>query len=234
MKFITKVRINANKMVSVQSPSMLYTQRMIPQSVRIETMNPDAPARDVQCKIMTGPTEIENNQEAYFNVNDEVSLVPHYKVLQRAGDLTLTITNKCTELREFRVIVDYVKCEGVLMHQERYDSQYEKVFTNAATAGYCTRMVLSFNRPVAKLQLTPLTMCDPGDSQFEWLSTQEIAPCDVENGGRPVFVIADEDMQQLASYMEYIQLSVEDSATQEVKDRQNLQMYVLAYGFPKK
>lgn len=232
MKFTVTTRIGPNKLGTVQTPSMLHSHHLIPESVRIELEQTGErpPARDIQCKILTGNTELENNQEAFFNVSDGVNLSNHYKALQRVGDLTLHITNRMNEPRVFRVSVEYTKCEGVLMHQERYDN-FDKVFTNAATVGYCTRLVLSFNKQVPKIQIRPLAECDPGETQFTWLSVQDIEPCDTidpDAGGRSVFVIADEDMEQLASYMEYLELVVDPAI------KENLQLYVLAYGFPKK
>lgn len=241
MKFITTVHIQGNRPCTVHSPNMLNSHWLIPQTVRIETLGGgnSTPARDIQCKISTSVVELENNQEAFFNVYDEVSLAAHYKALQRTGDLSLVVTNRCPEPRQFRVIVDYCKCEGVLMHQERYDGTYDKVFTNISNVGYCTRLVLSCNRPVSKLTIRPLAECEPEDTEFEWLTTQDVEPCETldagsPSGGRPVFIIGDEDMQQLAQYLDFIQLSIVDPLPEEERAKRPLHLSVLAYGFPKK
>jgi hypothetical protein len=241
MKFVSNTFIPPNKLQVVPFPSVLQNNRLMPSSIVIEENNADVfvPARDIQCKIMTGTLELENNQEAFFNVNDEIKLDSHAKLLQRTGDLILHIMNKRGALRNFRITVDYTDCGGVLMHQERYDMQYDKVFTNISNVGTCTRLVLSFNRLVTSLEIRPTCICLPEGTDFEWISTAIVSPCDTidpdsVNGGRSVFVIADEDMKQLANYMEYLQLVVEDPAPQEVKDGQNLMLYAVAYGFPKK
>jgi hypothetical protein len=139
--------------------------------------------------------------------------------------LTVNLTNKYREAKQYTVIVEYEKSFGSILFQQKTD-KFDRVLKDIYATGLCTRLSMSFNRPVKELQLRTLTDFDGND----WISPLEVG---ITADADPVYNIEFADEFALfGPFLNFMQLVVTDSTNDDGADP--LQMYVTAHGYPVK
>jgi hypothetical protein len=139
--------------------------------------------------------------------------------------LTVNLANKCRDVKQFTVIVEYERCFGPILFQQKTD-KFDRVLKDIHALGTCTQLNISFNRPVKELQLRTLTEFDGND----WISPLEVS---ISEDPEPVYSIEfTEDLAVFGYNLNFMQLVVTDSTHDD--QAEPLQMYVTALGYTNK
>jgi len=219
MKFTSKCKITAGKSEILEFPNMSKAL-MIPMRVVIFEGQATA-CKEILCKIVSGSTELVNLAEPYFVQSNLIDLSDHMNAVKRGCDLIVSLTNKSRDVKQYTVEVEYEKSFGAIIYQQKTD-KFDRILKDIHLLGTCTRLVLSFNRPIKELQLRTLTECDGND----WISPLEVTVNEETPGYTIEFT---DDLSLFAQNLNFMQLVVGDSTNDNQVEP--LQVYVLAYGY---
>jgi hypothetical protein len=226
MKFTSKCKIPPGKNELLEFPNMTRSL-LIPTKVTLfdSTAGADVPVKEICCKIASGGSEIVNLTEPYFVRTNAIPLADYAMVVKRGCDLTVNLANKCRDVKQFTVIVEYERCFGPILFQQKTD-KFDRVLKDIHALGTCTQLNISFNRPVKELQLRTLTEFDGND----WISPLEVS---ISEDPEPVYSIEfTEDLAVFGYNLNFMQLVVTDSTHDD--QAEPLQMYVTALGYTNK
>jgi len=225
MRFTTKCKIPAGRTEQLEFPNM-SKNTLIPMRVSIydSTQGETEPVKEIICRIASGNTEIGCYTEPYFVKTHVVPFEDYKNIVLRGCDLTLGLTNKSREVKQYTVYVDYEKSYGGIIYQQKTD-KFDRILKDIRDLGICTRLEISFNRKISELQLRTLTECDAK----EWL-TPLVITVDEED---PIYTVdfSTDEFIVFAENLNFMQFMV---AEQPGEHEDPLQMYVLAYGYSTK
>lgn len=226
MIFTTDVKVQQNNKETIRLPDMTL-KFMVPSVIEIAelTGGRDAkrtvPARDIICRVFSG-TEICSMGEPFFQGSNTIDLDPYRGFIEKNGRVSIDLSNKDKTIREFRITTKYVPSYGGCLMQERFTA-FDAVVPSIAKLGRCTKLTLSFNKPIESLSFLTISSCIEGD----WI---ESFSADVEGQLDEVFVF-DFISPDLSAYMDYFD-SLSLKVKPVVEEGSVLMAYVTAYGFP--
>ena len=225
MRFTTKCKIPAGRTEQLEFPNMTKNT-LIPMRISIydSTLGEPEPVKELICRVSSGNAEIGCYAEPYFVKTHVLPLEDFKNIVLRGCDLTLGLTNKSREVKQYTVYVDYEKSYGAIIYQQKTD-KFDRILKDIRTVGMCTRLEISFNRKIKELQLRTLTECDAK----EWI-TPLVITVDEED---PVYTVdfSTEEFLVFAENLNFMQFMV---AEQPGEHEEPLQMYILAYGYAAK
>jgi hypothetical protein len=227
MRILSKLKLIAGKQGQIFCPD-LTCQQLVPCKITImeQCDGVERPARDILCKINSGSGgELFNSSEAYFHITHEFDLTPCMYTVVKTGKVDITITSRSKELKHISIYTDYVESYGSIIYQEKVD-HFEDVLRNVSKCGRCSKLILSFNRPVKDIHCLATAECldKPDDwiSSFDIVVSQEDTSYSLDCAG-----------EQYAKYLDFMQLQISDGASEEVRRSEPLVLYIVAYGFPR-
>jgi hypothetical protein len=228
MKFTSKCKISGGKSEVLEFPNMSKTL-LIPSRVIIydTTTGKELPCREVSCRISTssGGVELTSLCEPYFVKSNAIPLGDYLNAIKRGCDLTIQLTNKTRDVKQYTVVVEYEKNTGSIIYQQKTD-KFDRVLKDIQVLGSCTRLEVSFNRQIKELQLRTLTEFDGND----WISPLEVAVVEDANAVYTIEFV--DDLAIFPANLNFMQFVVGDSSLDD--GAEPLQMYITAYGYPVK
>ena len=222
MRFTTKCKIPAGRTEQLEFPNMTKNT-LIPMRISIydSTLVDVEPVKELICRVSSGNGEIGCYSEPYFVKTHTIPLEDYKNIILRGCDLTLGLTNKSREVKQYTVYVDYEKSYGAIIYQQKTD-KFDRILKDIRALGTCTRLEISFNRKIKELQLRTLTECDAK----EWITPLVITVDDED----PVYTVdfSTDEFLVFAENLNFMQFMVSEHPGEH---EDPLQMYVLAYGY---
>lgn len=199
-------------------PSKITLNSVVSQGEKVVR----TPVKDIVCKV-TGSAELFFLKESYFQYSHIIDLSDKHSLLSDGHSIKLLLQRSTQEASPVTVEIDveYTSTEGVIIFQNTYDT-FEKVMEDIFDAGRCTKLMLSFNRPLKGTQMTP--SFEVRDSENEWITGLELG--DTNEDKSYVIDFTDPELVQYPRYLNYLNLKVDYN-----NDTEPLKLYVLAYGF---
>ena len=234
MKFATDCQLSAGKIAEIKCPNLARYYR-IPNRVTISCFeDEEVPASGLQCRVYAGNTEIIHWAEPSFRLTNELDLSPFIGIVEKTGALKVSITNRSTDTKKLRVYTDYIPSYGSVLLEEKVD-HFENVLNEIYNKGYCTRIVLSFNKPLESLEFAGVASCLEGSEH--WIQPLNVPVDTADNDGNDGDQVYNIDLTVEglgAIYSENLNfLELRAKAKRTDDDRSIFYMYVMAYGFPK-
>jgi len=224
MIFSTDIRVQNNNKGTCVLPDMT-SRCMVPTKIEVvELTGPrdskeEKPAKDIICRVFSG-TELCNLAQPYFQESNVIDLSTYSGFVERNGRVSVDITNKDKSIREFRFITHYGFSYGDVIFQE-CNVNFEEVINNISKAGRCTKLSLTFSRPVESLSFMTTSRCLEG----EWI---ESFSAEVSGEQDEVFVFDFvNDLQDYGDNLKYMTLKVVCNEEGPI-----LNAYISAWGFP--
>lgn len=231
MKIVSRLRLPANRLyLTVASPD-LTDKQLVPSYVSVYEVvsGTEVPATEISCKISAGGVDIYNCTEAYFKVSNEFDLKSAMLHVERTGRIEAVLMNRSRDVKNIVLHIEYTHSLGTIIYQDKCDT-FDDVLQRVHASGRCTKLILSFNRAVDEIQCATTAECP--DSPDDWISSFNVVT-NPEEGDNAVYAV-DCVGEAFSRYFDYLQLRVSDSASEEVRMKTPLSLYILAYGFPKK
>lgn len=234
MKLLGRIKVPTNKQTVTFVCPNLSSQKLIPSYVTITEVvaGEETAPKDISCKLSVGNIELYNCGEAYFNISNEFDLASCLLNISKCPKLEVGLSNRSSNVKNMAITVTYTESIGQLIYQDKVD-HFEDVLRSVHRSGLCTKLILSFNRPLKSLACATTVECL--DVPEEWVQPFEIISGD--NGdtdpSEPVLYGIECNGELFTQFFEYMQLRVEDDAPEEVKKVNPLVLYVMAYGFPR-
>lgn len=233
MKFTTDCQLSAGKVTEIKLPNLSKLCK-IPNKITITSYDDDgneAPATGIQCRIYTGSGEIIHRSEPQFRLSNEIDLAPYIGLVEKTGTLKVGLTNRSTDSIKLRIYTEYTSSYGGILLEEKID-HFENVLNEIYNKGYCTRIVLSFNKPLDSLEFAGVASCIEGAEQ--WVQPLNV-PIDADNNDANAVYNIDLTSEGLgALYSDNLNfLELRAHAKKSAEGREVFYMYVIAYGFPR-
>jgi len=238
MRFVTACVITAGKTSTIGFP-LMTKKSLIPSKITITEVisGEEVPVNGVICRIHAGGAEIGNFGEPTFRLSNELDLANYKGIVERSGKVTLTITNRTTEPKRLKLYTDYALSYGGVLLEEKID-HFENLLNDIHSKGFCTRLVISFNKEVESIEFASVSECEPDDSdQSKWIEHFNVpidTELDVDEQVYTIdFTIPDlgTDYSENLNFLE-IRAIPKKSESESENNRDTFYMYVTAYGFP--
>lgn len=234
MKFITACVITAGKTSTIGFP-LMTKKSLIPSKITItEIINgEEVSVTGVLCRIHAGGAEVGNYGEPTFRLTNELDLANYKGIVERAGRVSITITNRSAEPKRLKLYTDYTKSYGGVLLEEKID-HFENLLNDIHSKGFCTRLVISFNKDVEHFEFASVSEYEPDENdQTKWIVPFDI-PIDNElDVDEQVYTIDFTGPDLGIDYSENLNfLEIRAIPKKRENDRDPFNMYVTAYGFP--
>lgn len=231
MKFVTACVITAGKTTTINFP-VLTKQSLVPNIISLTELKGDeeVPLTGVLCRVHTGSAEVGSYGEPSFKLTNVIDLSSHKGLVDRNGKVSITITNRTTDPKRVKVYTDYRSSFGSILLEEKID-HFDNLLNDIHSKGFCTRLVISFNKPIETLEFASVANHIEGEG--EWIQPFNVPidnELDVED---QVYTIdfAEKDLGPLYSEnLNFLEMRV--VAKKVENDREPLYLYATAYGFP--
>ncbi len=231
MKFVTDCVLSAGKVAELKSPNLAKYCK-IPNKVTISVYDDndrEVPATGIQCRIYSGGTEIIHWSEPSFRMTNEIDLSPFIGIIERLGTLKISLTNRTTNPLKIRVYTDYIHSYGSLLVEDKLD-HFDNVLNDIYNKGYCTRIVLSFNKPIESLQFASVATClEGGDS---WVHSFNVPASSDPEAFYNIDLTSEELGPLYSDNLNFLEIRAQPKKSAG-DDRSVFYMYVMAYGFPR-
>lgn len=239
MRFVTTCLVTAGKTNTINFP-ILTKQSLVPSLISVTEIKDgeEVPITGVLCRVHAGGTEIGNYGEPTFKLTNELDLTSFKGLVDRSGKVSVTLTNRTTDPKRVKLYTDYRSSHGSVLLEEKID-HFENLLNDIHSKGFCTRLVISFNKAVEALEFASVAEhvdCEGTDDECaigEWIQPFNV-PIDTElDVEDQVYTIdfADKDLGPLYSEnLNFLETRV--VAKKADNDREPLYIYVTAYGFP--
>lgn len=234
MRFATACVITAGKSTTIGCPPMTK-KSLIPSKITItEVINgEELPVNGILCRVHSGGAEIGNFGEPTFRLTNELDLTNYKGIVERSGKVSITITNRTTDLKRIKLYTNYTSSYGSILLEEKID-HFENLLNDIHNKGFCTRMVISFNKNVDNIEFASVSEyeADEGD-QTKWIDPFNV-PIDNElDIDEQVYTIDFTSPDLGSDYSEHLNfLEIRAIPKKSENDRDPFYMYVTAYGFP--
>ena len=131
------------------------------------------------------------------------------------------------------MVTVYRESKGGILIEDKTD-HYEQVLKNIKAKGYCTRMVLTFNKPLTVLEFATVAEHVPDanqSSEVGWIQGLSV-PVDNELSPEDQMYVIDlvEQGEMYPDHLDFLELRAK--AEKKDGDNEPLYMYLIAYGFP--
>jgi hypothetical protein len=232
MKFVTTCVVTAGKTNTIGFP-ILTKQSLVPHLISVTEIKDgvEVPITGVLCRVQAGGTEVGNYGEPTFKLTNEMDLSPYKGLIDRSGKVSVTITNRTIDPKRVKLYADYKPSHGGVLLEEKID-HFENLLNDIHSKGFCTRLVISFNKPVETLEFASVAEHVDGDGG-EWIQPFNVpidTALDVED---QVYTIDFAERSLGLLYSENLNfLEARAVAKKSENDREPFYMYVTAYGFP--
>lgn len=235
MRFITTCFVTAGKCNTIKLP-ILTKQSLVPSLISITEIKDgeEVPITGVLCRVSTGGTEVGNYGEPTFKLTNELDLSPYKGIVDRFGNVSVIITNRTSDPKRVKLYTDYKPSHGGVLLEEKID-HFEKLLNDIHSKGFCTRLVLSFNKAVETLEFASVAEHVEGHEGAvgEWIQPFNV-PIDTElDVDDQVYTIdfASPDLGSLYSEnLNFLEVRAVPKKTDTGSEA--FLMYVTAYGFP--
>jgi len=232
MRFATTCLVTAGKSNTIHLP-VLVKQSLVPGHIVISEVKSgtECPITGILCRVHAGGTEIGNYGEPSFQTSNEIDLEPFKGLVDRSGKVSVTLTNRSAEPKRVKIYTTYRSSYGSVLLEEKLD-HFENLLNDIHHKGYCTRLVISFNKHLETLEFASVAEhLDEDDANVQWIQPFNVpidSELDLED---QIYTInfAGKDLGPL--YSENLNF-LELRAVKKDNDKETLYMYVTAYGFP--
>lgn len=183
------------------------------------------PIRDIDCKVASS-CELFYLKSPYFQCSNEINLLDKYATISDGFPVTVLL-NSCihdANPRDVSVEIEYTRTDGIIIFQNTYDGNFEKVLDEVYQAGRCTTLILSFDQPVKDGQLVRSFEYEESDTDVDWIQGLELGDTDEDHSYTIDFTSP--ELVNYPRYLEYLRLNAKSSDPENA-----LKLYVLAYGF---
>jgi hypothetical protein len=230
MKFVTDCLLSAGKMTDIKLPNLSKLCK-IPSKLTITSYDDEgveSPATGIQCRIYAGSSEIIHRSEPQMRLSNEMDLAPFMGLVEKTGILKVGLANRSTDTLKLRVYTEYIPSYGGILLEEKID-HFENVLNDIHSKGFCTRIVLSFNKPLESLEFAGVASCVEGAEH--WVQALKV-PIDSDNDSAVYNIdLTSEGLGALYSdNLNFLELRARAKA---VDSNRVFYMYVIAYGFPR-
>lgn len=229
MKFVTACVVAAGKTSTISFPN-LTKKSLIPVKLSITELQDgeEQAVTGILSRVHAGGSELCNYGEPSFKLGNEINLDPYRGLIDRTGQVSITITNRTTSVKRLRLYSEYSSSYGGVILEEKTD-HYENLLNEIHAKGYCTKLVITFNKQPESLEFANTAECIEG----KWLEPFSI-PIDSELDVDDQIYNIDLTCEDLGfEYSENLNfLEVRATAKKSENDKEPLFMYVTAYGFP--
>lgn len=228
MKFATTCIVTAGKTNTINVPN-LTTRGFIPEKVTFTEIKDgeEVPASGIMARIHAGNAEICNQGEPTFRICNEFDMSPFSGVVEKAGKISVTITNRTSEPKRLKVYTSYTSSYGSVLMEEKID-HFENVLNEIHARGYCTRLVVTFNKPVEIFEFASVAECLEGS----WLEPFNVPLDDDLDIEDQIYTIDFTQPELGRHYIEHLNFMEIRVAPKKTDDKEPLYMYITAYGFP--
>jgi hypothetical protein len=235
MRFVTTCLVAAGKTNTIGLP-ILVKQSLVPGHIVISEVKggEETPITGILCRVHAGGNEVGNYGEPSFQTSNEIDLDSFKGIVDRSGKVSITITNRTPEPKRVKIYTTYRTSYGSVILEEKID-HFENLLNDIHHKGYCTRLVISFNKHLETLEFASVAEHlgsdeDEGDN-VRWIQPFNVpidSELDLED---QIYTInfAGKDLGQL--YSENLNF-LELRAVKKDSDKETLYMYATAYGFP--
>lgn len=233
MRFVTTCLVTAGKSNTIGFP-VLTKQSYVPNKIIVTEIGSDGEERAVNgilCRVHAGGAEIGNFGEPTFKLTNELNLSSYKGVVDRSGKVSISITNRSSEPKRLKLYTDYTRSHGSVILEEKID-HFENLLNDVHSKGFCTRLVISFNKQVESLEFANVAELE-GDGEGNWIEPFNV-PIDKElDVDDQVYTIDFTEKDLGPIYSENLNfLQVNATAKKVENDRETFYMFVTAYGFP--
>lgn len=231
MRFVTACLVTAGKSNTIGFP-VLTKQSYVPNKITITEISDgeEKPVNGILCRVHAGGSEIGNYGEPTFRLTNELDLTSYKGVVDRSGKVSISITNRTSEPKRLKLYTDYSQSHGGVLLEEKID-HFENLLNDVHSKGFCTRLVISFNKQVESLEFASVAEFEGGEGN--WIEPFNVPidnELDVED---QVYTIDFTEKELGPIYSENLNfLQANASAKKTENDRETFYMYVTAYGFP--
>lgn len=145
-----KRRLGPNKDVLISFPN-LTDRYMVPHTVTFTELqkHSEVVATKIVAVIKVGVSNLMSRREPYFHLNNVIELNDIMHSINEGTEFSVHLTNKDSEptARTFKVTVKYIKSYGDIIFENTYND-YDNVMEEVKNSGRCTKLILTFTRPV--------------------------------------------------------------------------------------
>jgi len=143
-------RLGPNKDVTINYPN-LTDRYMVPHRVTFTEIGKESEknAQEIVAVIKVGASNLISRREPYFQLNNVIELNDIMNSINEGTDFSVCLTNKDNEptARTFKITVEYRKSYGDIIFENSYND-YDNVMSEIKKSGRCTKLILTFNRPI--------------------------------------------------------------------------------------
>lgn len=229
MKFVTSCVVAAGKTNTINFPN-LTKRSLIPIKLTITEQQDgeEVPINGCLARVHAGGLELCNCGEPTFKLTNELDLSMYKGLVERTGVVSITITNRTTGVKRLKLYSEYASSYGGVLLEEKTD-HCENLLHDIHAKGFCTKLVISFNKQADVLEFANTAECLEG----KWLEPFSI-PIDNELDVDDQIYTIDFTSEDLgAEYSENLNfLEARATAKKSENDKEPLYMYVTAFGFP--
>lgn len=231
MKFRTDCYLKNNNSHEIKFPN-LTKQCKVPILISVsETVdNNEVPATNIMCRVTCGGTDIGSFNEPSFRLSNEIDLTPFKGVIDRSGKVSVLITNRSGDHKNLTVHCTYTDSYGTVITEERLD-HFEKLLADIHSRGFCTRLILMPSRKLDSLEFASTAECVEGIEN--WIQPFDVA-CDKDLDAEDQTCNIDFSSKDLGRlYSENLNFLELRANAPKIEGAEPLQLYAIAYGFPK-
>lgn len=233
MRFVTTCLLPAGKTNTINFPN-LTKQSKVPCKITITDIQggEEVPVNGILCRIHAGGSEVGNYGEPTFRLTNELDLSAYRGVVERSGRVSVTVTNRELDVKRLKFYTEYEQSQGGVLIEEKVD-HFENVLNDIYNKGFCTRLVIAFNKQIEALEFASVAECE-NSAGGQWIEPLSIPIDDELDVDDQVYTIdlTGPDLGPLYSEnLNFLELRVIPKKTEG--DREQLYMYITAYGFPK-
>lgn len=231
MKFVTECQLPANKSSTIKCP-ILTKQSHIPCKITITEVKKggeEAPVSGIHCRVHAGGQEICNLGESTFRISNEIDLSKSLNTVQKTGNVVVVINSRHNEPKRLKVYTEYTRSYGGVLFEEKSD-HFENLLKDIHSKGFCTRLVMSFNKEITNLEFASVAECL--DNPKQWIMPFNVpidSDLDLEDQIYTIDFTSPTLGVQYSEHLDFLETRV---AAKNDKDNQICYMYVTAYGFP--
>lgn len=222
----TDVKIRQGiKLDMIAFPNFAIDKNLIPNNITI--YENDTLATDITVKFYYNGINIFEYQEPYFQLYNSINLAEYKYLLDKGCNLELLILTSSKNWKEYRIQLEYIQSAGMIIYQQKTTS-IDKILKEIIEKGSCTRLVVSFNKPIKNLKIVPVFRPIAIDSSEPWIYPIEI----VDSADNSYMVDFTGENKIYSKYLEFMKMTYVEPESLPENDTE-LYIYVTAYGFLK-
>ena len=193
----------------------------------------EKPVKDItSIKVQSGGGEVVLFSRQVLRLNNVCDFTPYESSIEKRGNVQLTL-NQSKGHNQYIIHVFYKHSYGGILYDEKCQS-FDKVMSSIVDKGICTKLILSFNKPLASLEFPLTATCHEDEDLEQWIDPLGL-PIDSEKSTVDEVYEVDFTEPGIISHPSDIKnmtLVVREREDENDDERREpLIGYVIAYGF---